>query len=134
MKETTKLLLVDDESQFVDILARRLALRGFDTRVVHTGEAALKAVTEATDAMILDLRMSGMDGFEVMQAVRVSHPEIRIIILTGYGGDTEEQTAYRMGADAFLRKPVEIDELIQCIDLAVGEKETEKAKKAHLPR
>lgn len=123
MTEAIKILLVDDESQFVDILARRLAMRGFNTRVVHTGEAAIKAVAEATDVMILDLRMSGMDGFEVMQVVRDSHPDIRIIILTGYGGDTEEQTAYRMGADAFLRKPVEIEELIQCIDLAVGEKE-----------
>ena len=117
-KEEIKILLVDDEKQFVDTLAERLAMRGFSARVAYDGPQALKAVEEPTDVIVLDLRMPGMDGFEVLRSVKKSNPQVQVIILTGHGGDAEEQTAYRMGAYNFLKKPMDIDELLNSIRMA----------------
>ena len=105
-KEEIKILLVDDEKQFVDTLAERLAMRGFSARVAYDGPQALKAVEDPTDVIVLDLRMPGMDGFGgVLRSVKKSNPQVQVIILTGHGGDAEEQTAYRMGAYNFLKNP-----------------------------
>ena len=121
-KEEIKILLVDDEKQFVDTLAERLAMRGFSARVAYDGPQALKAVEEPTDVIVLDLRMPGMDGFEVLRSVKKSNPQVQVIILTGHGGDAEEQTAYRMGAYNFLKKPMDIDELLNSIRRAYRDK------------
>ena len=121
-KEEIKILLVDDEKQFVDTLAERLAMRGFSARVAYDGPQALKAVEEPTDVIVLDLRMPGMDGFEVLRSVKESTPQVQVIILTGHGGDAEEQTAYRMGAYNFLKKPMDIDELLNSIRMAYRDK------------
>ena len=121
-KEDIKILLVDDEKQFVDTLAERLAMRGFSARVAYDGPQALKAVEEPTDVIVLDLRMTGMDGFEVLRSVKKSNPQVQVIILTGHGGDAEEQTAYRMGAYNFLKKPMDIDELLNSIRMAYRDK------------
>ena len=121
-KEDIKILLVDDEKQFVDTLAERLAMRGFSARVAYDGPQALKAVEAPTDVIVLDLRMPGMDGFEVLRSVKKSNPQVQVIILTGHGGDAEEQTAYRMGAYNFLKKPMDIDELLNSIRMAYRDK------------
>lgn len=121
-KEEIKILLVDDEKQFVDTLAERLAMRGFSARVAYDGPQALKAVEEPTDVIVLDLRMPGMDGFEVLRSVKKSNPQVQVIILTGHGDDAEEQTAYRMGAYNFLKKPMDIDELLNSIRMAYRDK------------
>ncbi len=121
-KEEIKILLVDDEKQFVDTLAERLAMRGFSERVAYDGPLGLKAVEEPTDVIVLDLRMPGMDGFEVLRSVKKSNPQVQVIILTGHGGDAEEQTAYRMGAYNFLKKPMDIDELLNSIRMAYRDK------------
>lgn len=121
-KEDIKILLVDDEKQFVDTLAERLAMRGFKARVAYDGPQALKAVEDPTDVIVLDLRMPGMDGFEVLRSVKKSNPQVQVIILTGHGGDAEEQTAYRMGAYNFLKKPMDIDELMNSIRMAYRDK------------
>lgn len=121
-KEEIKILLVDDEKQFVDTLAERLAMRGFSARVAYDGPQALKAVEDPTDVIVLDLCMPGMDGFEVLRSVKKSNPQVQVIILTGHGGDAEEQTAYRMGAYNFLKKPMDIDELLNSIRMAYRDK------------
>ena len=120
-QEHIRILLVDDEKQFVDTLAQRMVMRGYAPRVVYSGEEALAALREPTDVVVLDLRMAGMDGFEVLNSVAKSNPMVKIIILTGHGAEAEEQTAFRMGAYNFLRKPVDIDELLQSIRMAVQE-------------
>ena len=107
------------KSSFVDTLAERLAMRGFTARVAYDGPQALKAVEEPTDVIVLDLRMPGMDGFEVLRNVKKSNPQVQVIILTGHGGDAEEQTAYRMGAYNFLKKPMDIDELLGSIRMGL---------------
>ena len=101
-KEPIKILLIDDEVQFVDTLKDRLFLRGFDAAVAYNGEDGLKKVkANPPDVIVLDLRMPGIDGFEVLRAVKKTNPEVQVIILTGHGGDAEEASAFRMGAYSF---------------------------------
>lgn len=118
------ILLVDDEVQFVDTLAERLSMRGLNAQVAYNGQEALRLVSEGLppDVMVLDLRMPGMDGFEVLRGVKKINPQVQVIILTGHGGDTEEVTAYRMGAYSFLKKPMDIEELLSSIRMAFRDK------------
>ena len=118
--QDVKILLVDDEVQFVDTLSERLAMRGFTAQVAYDGPSALAKVREGTppDVIVLDLRMPGMDGFEVLRGVKKINPQIQVIILTGHGGDAEEVAAFRMGAYSFLKKPMDIDELLGSIRMA----------------
>lgn len=113
---------MDDESKFVDTLVKRLVRRGFEARVAYDGPSALEAVSQPTDVMVLDLSMPGMGGFDVLLNVKKYYPKIQVIVLTGYGSDVEEETAYRMGAYSFLRKPMDIDELLSTIRKACQEK------------
>lgn len=123
-EKNINILLVDDEVQFVDTLAERLSMRGLTAHVAYNGQDALRQVSEnnTPDVMVLDLRMPGMDGFEVLRGVKKINPQVQVIILTGHGGDTEEVTAYRMGAYSFLKKPMDIEELLSSIRMAFRDK------------
>ena len=114
--ERIKILLVDDEMEFVKTLAERIQIRGFDVRYAFDGEAALAACHDSLpDVMVLDLKMPGMDGLEVLRRIRKSHPDIPVLILTGHGSDRDEMEARRLGAFDYLQKPVAIDVLIEQI-------------------
>lgn len=105
-------LLVDDEKEFVETLSERLQTRDFHTQVAYSGEEALHQVaSEAPEVMVLDLKMPGIDGIEVLRRVRASHPDTAVIILTGHGSDVEEEQARALGCFAYLRKPVNIERL-----------------------
>ncbi len=78
----------------------------------------MKVKTEEPEVIILDLKMPGIDGFEVLRRVKAGHPETEIIILTGHGSDTEERLAFELGAFAYLRKPVDINVLIETMQAA----------------
>ncbi len=118
-----KILLVDDETQFVDTLAERLSMRGIQAQVAYDGASALQKVNEGpVDVIVLDLRMPEMDGFAVLQSVKKVNPQIQVIILTGHGGDDEEVAAFRMGAYSFLKKPMDIEELLNSIGMAFADK------------
>jgi DNA-binding response OmpR family regulator len=118
-REQTRVLLVDDEHEFVDTLSKRLAARGFQVAVAHDGEQALAAVAQHDfHAMILDLKMPGMDGIEVLQRIREERQVVKVIILTGHGATEEEQTARALGAFDYLRKPADIDVLVDAIQRA----------------
>jgi DNA-binding NtrC family response regulator len=111
--EKLKVLLVDDEQEFVESLSERLALRNLTTEVAHHGEQALAAIREdKPDVMVLDLRMPGIDGIEVLRKVRKSHPDVAVVVLTGHGTDKDEKEAIRLGASAYLKKPVDVDQLV----------------------
>lgn len=122
-QEAIKILLVDDEVQFVDTLAERLAMRGFTADVAYNGASALeKVATSQPDVIVLDLRMPNMDGFAVLKAVKQRNPQVQVIILTGHGGDQEAVIAGRYGAYSFLRKPTDIDALLDSIRMAYRDK------------
>lgn len=108
-----KILLVDDEEEFVNSLGERLAIRDLGPDIVYNGEQALSFVqVQEPDVMVLDLRMPGMSGMEVLSQIRKNHPEIQVIILTGHGNKHHENQALRLGAFDYLEKPVDIDELV----------------------
>jgi DNA-binding NtrC family response regulator len=118
-QEKIKVLLVDDEKEFVESLSERLRLRNLDAAVAHDGEQALKALQEGQpDVMVLDLRMPGIDGMEVLRRARESNPDVQIIVLTGHGTDKDEQMAEKLGAYAYLRKPVDIEQLVGVLNKA----------------
>ncbi|UCD16359.1 MAG: response regulator [Candidatus Zixiibacteriota bacterium] len=109
-----KILLVDDEKEFVHTLSERLQTRNLESSVVYDGEQALDFVKkDEPDVMVLDLMMPGIDGIEVLRRVKSEHPDVEIIILTGHGSEREKALATELGAFAYLQKPVSIDVLAQ---------------------
>lgn len=106
----SRVLLVDDEREFVQTLSERLLLRDMGSAVAYDGESALQMLSEdEPEVMILDLKMPGIDGMEVLRRVKETQPEIEVIILTGHGNETDKETCMALGAFAYLQKPVDID-------------------------
>ncbi len=115
----SKVLLVDDEREFVQTLSERLLMRDMGSAVAYDGESALHLVAEdEPEVMILDLKMPGIDGIEVLTRVKKTRPEIEVIILTGHGSETDRETCMRLGAFAYLQKPVDIEVLSETIKKA----------------
>ena len=108
-----KLLLVDDEEEFVRALAERLKMRDLESDTVFDGDQALSFVDEKEpDVMVLDLKMPGIDGIEVLRRVKKTYPNLQVIILTGHGTEKDEERARRLGAFDYMQKPVDIDDLV----------------------
>jgi DNA-binding NtrC family response regulator len=111
-----KLLLVDDEEDYVRTMAERMEMRDVGSRVALNGEEALRMVQEdAPDVMVLDLRMPGIDGMAVLERVKKTHPHIQVIILTGHGSDREEREARQLGAFEYLQKPADTVRLLATV-------------------
>jgi two-component system, OmpR family, response regulator CpxR len=105
-----KLLLVDDEREFVQTLSERLLLREMGSAVAYDGESALSLIKEEEpEVMILDLKMPGIDGIEVLRRVKNTNPDVEVIILTGHGSEADREVCMNLGAFAYLQKPVDID-------------------------
>jgi two-component system, OmpR family, response regulator CpxR len=114
-----KILLVDDEIEFVHTLSERLRTRSLENAFVYDGEEALTVIKEdAPDVMVLDLKMPGIDGIDVLRRVKRSHPNVEVIILTGHGSAKERELAEELGAFAYLEKPVQIEILTQTMQEA----------------
>lgn len=108
----SKVLLVDDEREFVQTLSERLLTRNVGTAVAYSGEEALAIIEDdEPEVVVLDLQMPGIDGIEVLRRVKKGHPDTQVIILTGHGSEREEQIAQELGAFAYLNKPVDINVL-----------------------
>jgi len=115
-KKKLKVLLVDDEQEFAESLSERLQLRDVKAKVASDGEQALEAMKEEeADVMVLDLRMPGIDGIEVLRRVKKDHPDVSVVILTGHGTERDEEEALRLGASAYLKKPVDVDQLMGAV-------------------
>ena len=112
MKEV-KVLLVDDEEKFVKSLSERIKMRDLNSDVAMNGEEALRIIdNETPDVMVLDLKMPGIDGLEVLRRVKKAYPQVQVIILTGHGSEKDEKEARRLGAFEYLEKPMPVDALI----------------------
>ncbi len=111
-----KLLLVDDEEEYVRTMAARLSMRNVSSQVALTGEDALAAVAaDAPHVMVLDLRMPGIDGMAVLERVKREHPHVQVIILTGHGSEDEKRKALQLGAFDYLEKPADTGQLLGVI-------------------
>ena len=118
-----KVLLVDDEEVFVQAVAQRLKMRDLRSDTVLDGEEALSYVEDQEpDVMVLDLKMPGINGMEVLRQVRKAYPNIQVIILTGHGTEKDKEEAQRLGAFDFLEKPVNLDVLVKKMKAAYRRK------------
>jgi len=117
MASRIRVLLIDDETVFVDNLAGVLTRRGMTVRSVNDGLKALEVLSdEQYDVLVLDLRMPGMDGVEVLKAIRERGIQTPVIVLTGHMSIKQLSEALKEGVAEVVLKPCRIDALISCIE------------------
>ena len=133
MKEI-KILLVDDEEYFVKSLSKYInKMKKLGADFALNGEEALRLVeSEAPDVIVLDLKMPGIAGVEVLRWVKKAYPDVQVIILTGHGSKKDKEDSLRLGAFEYLEKPVKIKELVQYIQRAYKNKHERKTKGSSL--
>jgi DNA-binding response OmpR family regulator len=119
MMSQLKVLLVDDEQEFVTTLAERLELRGMHVEIAMDGEMALGLIeTDPPQVVVLDVMMPGLSGMEVLERIKTIDPKIQVILLTGHGATKDGIKGMQLGAFDYLIKPVDIDELIEKLNEA----------------
>jgi DNA-binding NtrC family response regulator len=110
------LLFVDDEENFLESMKKRLEARGFRVIARNRGIKAIDAARKnPVDVAILDLKMPGMNGNELLQILKKEHPWIETIILTGHGGVDEEFQCMSDGAQAYLHKPCSLEDVLNAV-------------------
>jgi DNA-binding NtrC family response regulator len=127
MGDKIKLLICDDEVKFLDSIAERLELRGFDVTKATSGKEAVDAARAGGfDLAILDLKMPGMNGIEVLEILKKEHKYLEVIILTGHGSIDSAVESTKLGAFGYLSKPYDLDDLLESLKSAY---ETRMSKK-----
>ncbi len=115
----SKVLLVDDEKEFVQTLSERLQMREMGSVVAYDGISALKLVRhDHPEVMIIDLKMPEMDGMEILKQVKQIQPTIEVIVLTGHGSEQDRLQCMHLGAFAYMQKPVDINLLSTALQQA----------------
>jgi len=123
-------LLVDDEVEFVQVLADRLEARGLQVVKAHDGESALEAAAgKSFDAIVLDMAMPGMDGLETLEGLLQINPDLQVILLTGQATLEQAATAIRIGALDLLEKPADIETLVAKIEMAATKRWASEEKR-----
>lgn len=116
-----RVLVVDDEMELVSALVERLVLRDFEARGVTSGAQALQIMDEEPyDVILLDVKMPGIGGLEVLPRLKAKQPEAVIILLTGHGSKDSVEEGMSLGAYDYLLKPVQLDRLMEIMQEAAG--------------
>jgi DNA-binding response OmpR family regulator len=116
-----RVLVVDDEEDFLKALVTRLELRGMDVRGVTSGDEALETLAERSfDVVVLDIKMPGMDGIDVLRAIRREHAGTAVLVLTGHASQELSEEGRSLGAFDYLIKPVKLEKILQRIAAAAG--------------
>jgi DNA-binding NtrC family response regulator len=114
-----RLLLVDDEKDFVSILSKRIRRRNIDVGEALSGAQAIQVMrSQEFDVAVLDLKMEGMDGIELLKILKIMDPRLAVIMLTGHGSEEAAQQGIKLGAFDYLNKPCEFEVLLEKIWLA----------------
>ncbi len=133
--EKCRVLLVDDERDFLEVLTRRLGKRDVNVEGVSSGEEALQYLqAKPIDVAVLDVKMPGMDGLTALREIKKLNPLIEVIMLTGHASLEVALEGMRSGAFDYLMKPAEIDELLYKIQDAHRAKTIQEEKIARLER
>ena len=115
----SKILLVDDEKEFVQTLSERLRMRDMGTAVVYDGNSALAQIQrDEPEVMIIDLKMPGIDGMELLKQVKQTCPRIQVIVMTGHGSEQDKKKCMDLGAFSYMQKPVDINLLSESLKKA----------------
>ena len=113
------LLIVDDDATLRDRLARTFTRRGFDCRIAGDGDEALTlAAEESPEMALVDLRMPGRSGLEVVRELLAVDPSTRVVVLTGYGSIATAVEAMRLGACNYVSKPADADDILTAFERA----------------
>jgi DNA-binding NtrC family response regulator len=124
-----KVLFVDDEVDYLETLVKRMRKRGLDVRGASSGPEALAALEqEAPDVVVLDVRMPGMDGIEILRQIKKQRPLVEVIMLTGHACLEAAKEGMQLGAFDYLMKPINIDELLYKLQDAHQKKAIQEAK------
>jgi DNA-binding NtrC family response regulator len=125
-----KVLIVDDEKDFLNIIAERMLARGMDVSTATSAEDALNMVEEESfDVVILDFMMPALDGFKALKLMKAKRPDLQIIVLTGNVPDEKRMEAKALGALDVIEKPPDLKDLIQKIKKAKKAQRTVRGKK-----
>ncbi|MEW5912812.1 MAG: response regulator [Thermodesulfobacteriota bacterium] len=126
------IMLVDDEQPFVETMAKRLTKRDLIVSTALSGQEALDKLAAGgpsnVDVVILDVKMPGMDGLETLAAIKVKHPNIEVIMLTGHATVESAIEGMKGGAFDYLMKPCDMDLLMSKVEQAVAKKRAHEAK------
>ncbi len=128
---TRTVLLVDDDPNIILSLEFLIEQAGHETRVASDGEAAMKAIAEyKPDLVLLDVMLPKRDGFDVCKSIRANPAwkDIRIVMLTAKGHDSERKKGLALGADAYITKPFSTREAMKLINGVLGDKESEESQ------
>jgi len=114
--DRVRLLLIDDEKDFVNILSKRIKRRNIDVKKAFSGTEAIQALRgQEFDVAVLDLKMEDLDGIEVLKMLKILDPELAVIMLTGHGSAEAAGRGIELGAFDYLTKPCGLDELLKKI-------------------
>ncbi|WP_419785257.1 response regulator [Pseudodesulfovibrio sp.] len=120
---TEKVLLIDDEEEFLSTLSERMELRGMNVNTASTADSAVQALDSGDfDAIVLDLQMPDMNGIEMLKVIRKNHPDMQVILLTGQATLEAGIEAMKLGAMDFMEKPADINALTEKIKKAQAKK------------
>jgi DNA-binding NtrC family response regulator len=118
-----RLLLIDDEVGYVNVLSNRLSKRNFQVGKASSGSEAFQVLRQQDfDVAVLDLKMEDMDGIEVLKILKKMAPELVVIMLTGHGSAEAAHEGIKQGAYDYLTKPCELNELIKKIQEAYAQR------------
>jgi DNA-binding NtrC family response regulator len=122
--QPVRLLLVDDEIGFLQVLAKRIARRKITVATAASGSEAIQLLrNQDFDAAVLDLKMADMNGIEVLKIFKKMTPQMPVIMLTGHGSEQSAAEGMKLGAFAYLTKPYDLEALLLKIAQAVGPRE-----------
>lgn len=128
-----KVLIADDETEYLETLVKRMKKRHLDITGVESGEEALKWLEQnLADVVVLDVRMPGMDGIQVLREIKTKYPLVEVIILTGHANVEVAIEGMELGAFDYLMKPMDIDELLYKIQDAFKKKAIQQEKIARM--
>ena len=117
--DVLRVLIVDDEDELTSALVERLNLRGFQAEGVTTGAEALAYLADSKcDVVLLDVKMPGLGGLEVIERIKQERPTLEVILLTGHGSTQDAEKGMELGACDYLMKPLKIEELVEILRAA----------------
>jgi DNA-binding NtrC family response regulator len=135
MVKPMDILLVDDEPDFLEMLSLRLTDDGHRVKTALSGQEALAVLDESgpgllpvIDVVVLDIKMPGMDGMEVLKQIKSNHPVIEVILLTGHGAVDTAVEGLKSGAFDYLLKPADYDDLTEKLEAAGKRKEKQEER------
>ncbi len=127
MSASKKILVIDDDIEMRSLMKDALEGDGYEVDTAADGEEALgKAARKSFDLMITDVRMPGLNGLDILPGLKKLQPKSSIIVVTAFGGDEVSRKALERGADAYLEKPIRLDELKRLLHQFISEKGKKK--------